>query len=166
MAPYYLQLKFVHLLFVAMWFWSTSVAYSYYLVPLFRAWQSNPAEPDRVALRNWAMERFDDGAILEHVAFPVVLVTGLALMLVTGYTPAAGWFAMKLCFVVLIFIPIEVMDYYLAHFGGNKEHIRTSGNLADYEPAIRRHWLFLVISTPVVIVTISYTLYLAIVKPF
>ena len=166
LAPYYLQIKFVHLLFVAMWFWSTSVAYSYYLVPLFKAWQQAPDQIDRIHLRNWAMERFDDGAILEHIAFPMVLITGTTLMLIGGWNPGFGWFAMKLVLVVLVFVPIEVMDYYLAHFGGNKEAIRQSGAIEAYEPAIRRHWYFLVLSTPVVIVSITYVFYLAITKPF
>ena len=89
-----------------MWFWSTSVAYTYYLVPLFRAWQQNPQELDRIHLRNWAMERFDDGAILEHIAFPIVLLTGVLLMLISGWSPDAGWFALKLVLVVLVFLPI------------------------------------------------------------
>ncbi len=166
LAPYYLQIKFIHLLFVAMWFWSTSVAYTFYLVPLFRAWQQNPDHIDKIHLRNWAMERFDDGAILEHIAFPIVLTTGLLLMLIGGWNAASGWFALKLALVILVFLPIEIVDYYLAHFGGNKVKIRESGHIEAYEPTLRKHWLFLVISTPIVVVSITLVVYLAITKPF
>ncbi|MCB1684220.1 MAG: hypothetical protein R3E82_10140 [Pseudomonadales bacterium] len=166
LAPYYFQIKFVHLLFVTVWFMSTSVAYRFYLLPIFRWWMNAPEDLDAIRLRNWAMERFDDGAILEHIAFPMLLITGLMLMLVGGWTPAAGWFAMKLVMVVLVFIPVEIMDYHLAHFGGNKEKIRASGTAAEYEAAIHTHWWFLIVSSPIVIVTIPYVLYLAIVKPF
>lgn len=166
LAPYYLQIKFIHLLFVAMWFWSTSVAYRNYLVPLFRAWQREPDKLDRIHLRNWAMERFDQGAVLEHIAFPMVLLSGLLLMGISGWSPASGWFAMKLVIVVLVFLPLEIFDYYLSHFGGNKANVRANGSAAEYEFAIRRHWTFLVVSTPVVVVSITWVVYLAITKPF
>ncbi len=91
LAEYYLQIKFVHLVFAGMWFWSTSVAYTNFLVPLFKDWQKNPLDPDRARLRNWAMEQFDDGAILEHIAFPVLLITGPMLMIAAGWSPASGW---------------------------------------------------------------------------
>ena len=166
LAPYYLQIKFVHLVFVAMWFMSTSVAYRFYLVPIFREWMKAPKDLDRVRMRNWAMERFDDGAVLEHIAFPILLITGPMLMLAGGWSPVHGWFAMKLVIVVLVFIPVEVMDYYLAHFGGNKEKIRAGDAPEAYESAIHRHWWFLIVSSPIVIVTIPYVIYLVVVKPF
>ncbi len=166
LAPYYLQIKFVHLVFAAMWFMSTSVAYSQYLVPLFRDWQRHPEDIDRTRLRNWAMERFDRGALLEHIAFPILLITGPMLMIAGGWSPDYGWFAMKLVLVVLVFIPIEAADYYLAHFGGNKEKLRLAGNHERYEEMMHIHWWFLVVTTPIVIVSITYTFYLAIVKPF
>ena len=166
LAPYYFQIKFVHLLFVAVWFMSTSVAYRFYLVPLFTEWMKSPRDMDRLRMRNWAMERFDDGAVLEHVAFPMLLITGPILMLAGGWTPAQGWFAMKLVIVVLVFIPVEVMDYHLAHFGGNKEKIRETGDMQAYEAAIHTHWWFLIVSSPIVIVSIPYVIYLVVVKPF
>jgi len=166
LAPYYLQIKFVHLLFAAVWFMSTSVAYRFYLLPIFQYWRKNPEDIDRARLRNWAMERFDDGAILEHIAFPVLLVTGPMLMLAGGWTPAQGWFAMKLVLVVLVFIPIEVMDYYLAHFTLNKEKLRLAGQATEYEDAIHLHWWFLIVSSPIVIISIPYVFYLAVVKPY
>ncbi len=166
-APYYAQIKFVHLVFMAMWFMSTSVAYRFYLVPIFREWMKSPGDIDRIRLRNWAMERFDDGARLEHVAFPMLLITGPLLMIAGGWSPVHGWFAMKLVIVVLIFIPIEVMDYYLAHFGGNKEKIRAAGQSGEaYEEAMHTHWWFLIVSSPIVVLTIPYVIYLVVVKPF
>lgn len=165
-APYYLQIKFVHVVFAAMWAWSTSVAYGNYLVPLFRDWQRSPDDPDKARLRNWAMERFDDGAKLEHIAFPMLLVTGPMLMLAGGWTPDSGWFAMKLVLVVLLFLPIEILDFHLAHFGGNKQKLREAGDAMGYERALHLHWWFLVITTPVVAVSITFTFYLAVVKPF
>jgi uncharacterized membrane protein len=166
LSDHYAILKFVHVVFAAIWAWSTSVAYGNYLVPLFRDWQRNPHDPDRIRRRNWAMERFDEGAKLEHIAFPMLLITGPMLMLAGGWTPDSGWFAMKLILVVLVFLPIEIVDFHLAHFGGNKEKLRIAGDPEAYERAIHIHWWFLIVTTPIVIVSITFTFYLAIVKPF
>tara|TARA_R110002072_G_scaffold31735_5_gene97574 strand:- start:60425 stop:60937 length:513 start_codon:yes stop_codon:yes gene_type:complete len=166
LAPYYMQIKFVHLFFVAMWFMSTAVAYTFYVVPLFRSWQADPKNLDKARLRNWAFERFDEGVVLEHVAFPMILITGPMLMIAGGWTPLSGWFAMKLIMVVLVFLPLEALDYYLSHMTLNKSRLRSAGDMDRYENAIHLHWWFLVVSTPVVIVSIPFTIYLAIVKPF
>lgn len=165
-APYYLQIKFVHLFFVAMWLMSTSVAYRFYLLPIFQDWQRDPENFDKARLRNWAMERFDDGVILEHVAFPMLLLTGPLLMIAGGWNPGQGWFAMKMILIVLVFIPIEAMDYHLAHFALNKEKLRLAGETEAYEDAIHLHWWFLVFTSPIVIISIPYAIYLVVVKPF
>ena len=87
LAPYYMQIKFLHLVFAAMWLFSTSVAFRFFLFPIFLEWQKDPESIDKARLRNWAMERFDDGAILEHVAFPILLITG-PLMMLAGQSSA------------------------------------------------------------------------------
>ena len=171
LASYYLQIKFIHVGFATMWLWSTSVAYLNYLVPVFRAWQENPESIDLIKKRNWVMERFYEGVVLEHIAFPVVLITGLSLFLISGWGPQSYWLAMKLVIVVLVFLPIECFDYWLSHFGGNKAKIRkdiTNGdslNSLRYERAIHFHWWFLIITTPIISVAGVTVLYLAIVKP-
>ena len=73
---------------------------------------------------------------------------------------------MKLVLIVLVFLPIEIADFYLAHFGGNKERLRRAGDEVAYERAIHLHWWFLITTTPIVIVSITFAFYLAIVKPF
>lgn len=171
LAGHYIHIKFIHISFATLWLWSTSVAYLNYLVPVLRAWQANPDDIDTIKKRNWAMERFDDGVILEHIAFPAVLISGLALLLISGWGPQAYWLAMKLTIVVLVFLPIECFDYWLSHFGGNKAKIRRSlpdsdsFNSPHYELAIHRHWWFLIVTTPVIAIGGMTVLYLAIVKP-
>ena len=117
-------------------------------------------------MRNWTMERFDEGVKLEHIAFPVILITGPLLMLAAGWSPIHGWMALKLVLVVLVFLPLEAMDYYLSHFGGNKAQLRLAGDTYGYESAIHNHWWFLIISTPIVAISIPFTIYLAVTKPF
>lgn len=165
-GTHYIWFKFIHMLFAMIWVWSTSVAYTSYLVPVFRAWLKNPNDPDHIQMRNWVMERFDHGVQLEHIAFPVLLLTGPLLMMAGGWGPGDGWMAAKLVLVVLLFLPIEIFDYWLSHFGGNKERLRMAGDAEAYEASIHRHWWFLVVTTPVISIFAIGMLFLAIVKPF
>lgn len=166
LLPWYLQIKFVHLLMVAMWSFSTVVAFRNYLAPAFLAWSKNTEQPELIARRNEAMERFDNGAQLEHFAFPLVLITGLLMVWLAGWSwQQVSWLSLKLGIVLLVFIPIEILDYYLSHFGGNKRRIRAAGNNQRYERMIRIHWKFLRISTPLVLVFIPVLFYLAVTKP-
>ncbi len=171
LISHYLQIKFIHVSFATLWLWSTSVAYLNYLVPVFRAWQANPDDIEQIKKRNWVMERFDEGVILEHIAFPAVLISGLSLLLITGWGPQSYWLAMKLTIVVLVFLPIEFCDYWLSHFGGNKAKIRRDTPSGDgfasrrYENAVHLHWWFLIVTTPVIAVGGMTVLYLAVAKP-
>jgi uncharacterized membrane protein len=166
LLPWYLQVKFFHLLMVAMWSFSTAVAFRNYIVPAFRAWERNPDDKTRIAARDKAMERFDDGAILEHVAFPIVLITGLTLVWLAGWNwQSVNWLTLKLAVILLIFVPMEAVDYHLSHFKGNKRKIRQTGDLEKYEDTIRFHWMFFRVTTPLVVVFIPLLFYLAITKP-
>ncbi|MCA8892150.1 hypothetical protein [Hyphomonas sp.] len=166
LSEYYMQLKFIHLTAVMVWVWSTSVAYAFYLVPVFKAWRRNPTDMEIVRFRNWIMERFDEGASYEHISFPIVMITGPLLFWAGGFNAHVGWLMLKLLIVAGIFIPIEVTDYYLAHFGGAKHRFRKAGDAVGYERAVQRHWWFLLLSSPAIMVSAMSVLYLAITKPF
>jgi hypothetical protein len=64
-----------------------------------------------------------------------------------------------------IFLPIEVLDYYLSHGPGNKGKLRAAGNGEGYEIAIHRHWWFLLLSSPVVMVFAFTIVVLAVLRP-
>lgn len=166
LLPWYLQIKFIHLLMVAMWSFSTAVAYCYYIIPAFRAWQGNPDNAAALARRNEFMERFDTGAVLEHVAFPLLLLTGLLMVWLADWPwREVNWLGLKLGIVLLIFLPMEVVDYYISHLGGNKRRIRAAGNAQRYEKMIRFHWQFFRVSTPLIVVFVPLVFYLAVAKP-
>lgn len=170
LAPHYTTLKFVHLLFATMWLWSTSVAYINYVVPAVRRWLADPHCPEHIDKRNEALERFDNGVVLEHIAFPIVLLSGLLLLLVGPWGLHNGWLITKLCLIVLVFIPIEVYDYWLSHFGGNKRRARLASGLdardcPRYEALVRTHIWFLTVTTPVIAVAGVTVVYLATAKP-
>lgn len=165
LQPWYLQIKFIHLLFVMIWSFSTAVAYSWYVKSAWIAWQHNPDDPDRLARRNWAMEQFDKGAALEHIAFPIVLVTGGLLVWVMGWGMESHWLMLKLTLVILVFGPIEIFDYWISHLGGSKKQWRLKGDMQRYETLMQWHWRFFRISTPLVIIVIPAIIWLAVTKP-
>lgn len=164
LMPWYQQIRFVHLLAVMIWSFSTAVAYTWYVKSAWLGWQRQPDDPARRARRDWVMEQFDRGAILEHVAFPLVIVTGLSLFWLGGWSLASGWLLVKLALVVIIFVPMEVFDYWISHFGGSKRQWRES-DPARYERLMQWHWRFFRITTPLVVVFIPVIIYMAAVKP-
>ncbi len=167
-GPYYLHVKFVHLFAVMIWACSTAVAYVWYVRSAYVRWLRAPDDEEARRRRDYAMEQFDRGAVLEHVAFPVIIATGLLLFIAGGWSVgfSLSWLSTKLVVVVLVFIPMETIDYWLAHFGGNKRRIRRTGDLEKYERTMARHWLFLRVSTPIVATTIPAVIFLAVVKPY
>ncbi|MCC7489140.1 MAG: hypothetical protein IT485_05775 [Gammaproteobacteria bacterium] len=165
-SPYYLYIKFLHVTAALGWVWSASTAYAYYLLPVMKAWRRNPGDAEIIPVRNWALERFEEAVIYEHVLFPIVLVTGPLMYLAAGFRPGVAWMDLKLLIVVGLFIPIEIMDYYMSHFGGNKYRIRASGDMVRYEHMVHRHWWLILVTTPAVMVYGLLIVLLAIAKPF
>jgi hypothetical protein len=149
-----------------MWSFSTAVAYRNFIIPAFRAWLRDPQNAQASARRNEFMERFDAGAVLEHGAFPVLLLTGLLMVWLAGWPwQAVNWLSLKLGIVLIIFVPLEIIDFYISHMGGNKKKIRATGNMQRYEVMIRFHWQFFRVSTPLIIVLVPLVFYLAVTKP-
>ena len=165
LMPFYLQVKFLHVFFAMIWAFSTAVAYSYYVKGAFLKWERSPDDPVVVQRRNWAIEQFDRGAILEHVAFPIVMVTGPLMIWLGPWGMGDTWLLVKLAIVALVFVPMEAYDYWLAHFGGNKEKLRKRNLPEKYERAVRLHWQFLKVTTPLVMVFIPLLVWLAVTKP-
>ncbi len=166
--PHYIYLKFFHVFFVMIWSWSTAVAYIWYVRLAFRRWERRPDDPETRARRDFAMEQFDRGVVLEHIAFPIIVITG-PLLFITGnwrVTEEPSWLLVKLAIVIFIFLPLEGFDYWLSHFGGNKPRIRKSGDMEKYQRYMGYHWLFLRIATPLIGIFVPLTIFLAIVKPF
>ncbi len=168
LVPHYLQIKFFHLFSVMIWGLSTAVAYTWYVRVAHMRWQRKPDDPEARMRRDWAFEQFDRGVVLEHVAFPIVLATGLLLFWLSGYRVLGpfNWLTLKFLIVVFIYIPMEVVDISLAHLGGNLVRVRKKGDMDHYERVLASHWLFLRITTPIVIIFVPLVIYLAVVKPF
>jgi uncharacterized membrane protein len=165
LGAWYLYIKFVHLLAAMMWSWSTAVAYVWYIKDAWKEWADNPQDSVLKARRDWAFEQFDRGVILEHLAFPVILVTGPLMIVLAGWPLMTPWLAAKLSIVLLVFIPIEIFDYWLSHLGGNKTRIRKQNDPKKFERFIQIHWLFFRITTPLIVIFMPLVIFLATVKP-
>ncbi|MCG8670149.1 MAG: hypothetical protein MI867_12095 [Pseudomonadales bacterium] len=165
LMPYYIYIKFVHVFFVMIWSWSTAVAYTWYVKGAFLKWEKSPDDPTLIQRRNWAIEQFDKGVVMEHVAFPVILITGPLLYFIGPWNLDFTWLLIKLTVVVFVFLPLEIIDYWLSHFGGNKLKLKKKQKMEQYERAIQQHWRFLKASTPLVTIFIPAVIFLAVVKP-
>lgn len=167
LAPYYLVFKWVHLFFVAMWAFSTAVAYRYYVVPAFMAWMAKPEDAALKERRDWSIRAFDDGVILEHIAFPVILVTGATMVWLNGWAlNEVYWLTVKLAIIAVVFIPMEVVDYHISHFAGRKSLSLAAGEADRYEAQVAFHWKFFVITAKLVRIFVPLVFFLAVVKPF
>ena len=165
LAPCYIYIKFVHVVAVFGWLLTATCAYAFYLVPVMKAWRRHPDDPEIIPVRNWVLERFDEVVTYEHTFFPIVLITGPMMYIAGGWHTGVAWLALKLLIVIGLFIPIEIIDYHLSHFGGNKRKIRARGDMALYERAVHRHWWFLLITSPAMVTFGILSVFLAIAKP-
>jgi uncharacterized membrane protein len=59
----------------------------------------------------WAYEQFDKTVVLEHIAFPVALITGLLMFVMAGWTADNSWILVTLVIDVGFFIPSEILDF-------------------------------------------------------
>jgi len=165
LGAYYQYIKFVHLLAAMMWSWSTAVAYVWYIKDAWKEWAENPHDPILKARRDWAFEQFDKGVVLEHLAFPVILITGPLMIILAGWPLMTPWLAVKLAIVLFVFIPIEIFDYWLSHMGGNKTRVRKQNDPKKFDHFIRIHWIFFQITTPLIVIFMPLVVFLATVKP-
>lgn len=166
-SPYYFWIKAFHVISAAVWAFSTSVAYAYYLKPAIVAAHRHPDDPARRARLDDFMERFDRGAIFEHVALVIMIVTALLMIWIRdidllrwSFIPFLFWIG------VIVITPMEVLDIWLAHLGGNKTRLREAGDRERYDRVLGWHLTFLRVTEPIVIVLIPTAFIIAVVKPF
>ena len=100
-------------------------------------------------------------------ALAVLVVTALALLWL-GRVDLGRWsfVTAKLWIGILVIAPMEAIDIYLSHLGGNKAGIRRTGDLARYERMVSHHTRFLYVTEPIVVVIVPLLFVLAIAKPF
>lgn len=165
LVPYYLHFKFAHIVCMAAWFMSTSVAYLWFVRVAYLQAERHPQDPELQRRREWAMQQFADGALLEHVAFVLLIATGAMMYWLSGWTLGLNWLGLKVAIVALVFVPMEVFDLGLSHLGGNKALLRAGGDEGRRQRLMRWHWQLLRLSTPLVLIFIPALIFLAVFKP-
>ncbi len=166
LAPYYLVFKWLHVMSAGVWAFSTAVGYGNMVQPAYLAWRNDPTNEEKRKLRDWTLKKFDDGVVLEHVAFPMLIVTGLIMVWLNGWPlDELYWLTVKLMIIILVFVPMEIIDYHISHYAGRKSLPLKAGDMEEYERRVAYHWKFLVVSTWPVITLIPLIFFLAIVKP-
>lgn len=166
-APFYPWVKAIHVLVAAVWSFSTTVAWSFYLKPTLRSALKHPDDAVRRARRDDFMERFDRGASLEHIALVILVLTAF-LMLWIGQVDLTRWsFITAMLWIgIIVILPMEAFDIYLSHLGANKARVRATGDLERYEQVMALHWTFFRVTEPIVIVLVPAMFVLAVAKPF
>jgi hypothetical protein len=167
LAPWYPYVKALHVMAAAVWAFSTAVAWVFYLKPALRRAALQPDDREACARRDHYLELFDRGAIVEHVALAVLVVTALTMLWLARVELLRWSFVTaKLWIGVFVIAPMEAIDIYLSHLGGNKAGIRRTGDLARYERMVRHHTTFLRVTEPIVVVIVPLLFVLAVAKPF
>ena len=165
LAPHYLTLKFIHLFFVMLWGFS-AIGGFWYLIVANREYAKNRNDEEMRRRKEWAQWHFNNVVVLEHIAFPLVILTGVTLFWVSDWPLDGNWLFWKLVVVLGIFIPMEVMDTWLSHWHSPRAMREREANPQGYRAATRLHNRFLDISSWVVLFLVPGVIYLAVVKPF
>ncbi len=158
-------IKFVHVVCAFLWGVTVPPAYSVYVKRALAEAQRAP--DDRLARERvlWAWDRLDGLVALEHIMWPIVLITGPLLVLGTGWAVTDTWLALKLAIVVFVFIPIEVFDVWFAHFYGAGVESRRDTEPAGVVEMREKQRRFYVFISPIVRLSMVAVFFLAIVKP-
>jgi len=164
---WYPYIKALHVMSVALWAFSTAVAWAFYLKPVLQAARANPEDVQLRRRRDEFMKRFDAGASFEHVAFVLLVVTALLMLWVNQIDLGVfNFLTFKLLVGIVIIVPMEAIDVWLSHLGGSKAHLAKQGDDERYEQVMEWHWKFFRVTEPLVIVLVPAMFVIAVAKPF
>ncbi len=165
LMAYYPYIKFIHLFSLMIWSMSAVGAYVYYFRTTLFAVKKDPHNMELQRRLIWAYEQFDKTVVLEHVAFPVVLLTGLLMFFMAGGSIDSQWLLIKLVIVIGFFIPLEICDVWISHVLGPRISKNRDSDMNSWDAGRALHLKFLKIVSPWVGITIPLVIFLAVVKP-
>lgn len=165
LAPYYFYFKFFHVFFVLMWTMSAVGAYIFYLRATIYEFQERPEDKELERRLVWAYEQFDKTVILEHIAFPIVLLTGLLMFFGSVWSLEHHWMLVKLAIVFGFFVPLEIYDIWISHVLGPRISKNKNADPGAWDEGRALHWKFLKGSSPWIRITVPTVVFLAVVKP-
>lgn len=162
----YLIVKFFHVVSVMLWAGSAIGAFWFVFVARKERLNSGNKDEELVRRDDWVRHHFNNILKIEHIAFPLVIATGLGMILLADWDISSGWLFWKLGIVVLIIIPMEIIDTWLSHFYVPPTINNKNDSITAYNKAIVVQENFLKIATPTVAITIPAIMFMAITKPF
>jgi hypothetical protein len=160
----YLALKLAHLVAVILWIGPPLGAYAV----LGRALKERHGDVDGGRARLiWVERQVERVLVLEHIAFPVLIASGIGMVWFVGVDAALQWTWLKWKLAAVAFIvAFEVFDIYVSH-------VVWPPVLRADDPWAHASWprakaarrRLALAAVPVALVFIPATLWLAVVKP-
>jgi hypothetical protein len=136
----------LHLASVVMWLGPTTAGYL-----LIRRVEADrrrgrplPREPEL-----WVWRRFETLLRVEHVAFVVLVGTGLARLDAIGLTPldvlshGPRWLQAKIALTMLVLVPVEIHDVWLSHVALPRQLARLEAGEGEVAALLAPHARFL-----------------------
>lgn len=164
LAPWYLHIKFLHVFCVGLW--SFSAVGAFWFVHVASS-ERRKARGDEELLRrdDWVRWHFNNVVFLEHIAFPLVLISGALLLFSASWSITTGWLALKLAIVLGLFVPMEILDTWLSHIHVPRAMRDKARDPGRFRRAIKRQDSFLRYSSWMVLLLVPTVMFLALVKP-
>ena len=164
LAPWYLYIKFLHVFCVGLW--SFSAVGAFWFVYVANRERRQARGDDELLRRDeWVRWHFNNVVFLEHVAFPLVLITGGLLFAAASWNLSAGWLALKVAIILGVFVPMEILDTWLSHFHVPRAMRDKAKDPARFRAALKRQDNFLRYSSWAVLLLVPSVMFLALVKP-
>ena len=95
----------------------------------------------------------------------MLLITGLLMFLMAGWTTDSSWMLVKLVIVIGFFVPLELLDVWISHVLGPRISKNRENDVNGWNKGRALHWRFLKTVSPWVAVSIPLVIFLAVVKP-
>ena len=166
LAEWYLHLKLLHITAAIVW---GAVAVGAWWFVLVSWWQRRaaPDDPELERRDDWVRYHFLVVVIAEHLAFLLLIPSGVLLALALGMDMAntPPWLRWKAGIALVVFVPMEVVDVWLSHWLLPRRMRDKDAAPAAYRQAVRWHEAFLWCGTVVIGVGLPAVLYLAVFKP-
>ncbi len=164
-ASNFLYIKFIHVFFAFLWGMAVPPAFAVYVA---RAMKDSNADPENGELERrmwWSWDQIDKLIILEHIAWPILLITGPMMFLASGWSLTDPWIVMKLSLIIVIYIPLEAYDIWFSHYYAARAEARKLEDPEGYKKMRADQLKFFKIVSPTIRITLPMIWFLAIVKP-
>ncbi|MDP6376155.1 MAG: hypothetical protein QF921_12960 [Pseudomonadales bacterium] len=164
-ASNFLYIKFIHVFFAFLWGLAVPPAYTVYVRRAINDYQGEPSNAELERRMWWSWDQVDKLIILEHIAWPVLIITGPLMFLASGWTLESTWIMLKLSIIVIIYVPLEAYDIWFSHYYSARAEARKEEDPEGYKKMRGDQLKFFRFVSPVVRITIPLLWFLAIVKP-